>query len=211
MNKIRPLHSSQTLHGGTAACCVIAMLVANHFLHKSEKPSVETIEQLTERGSALWKALDCGFLAPHEVLQLLSNELPRLAIASELHAHVGGALFDDEEKMIVPDAEEAMMSYLEGEHSVAVVTRGGYTFTVYCHEGAYYIIDTHSNALYSRVEAIRRTHSIAEEWGESGALIEYYFPVDVARYVVDMMQQVEVDEEALTSANELEITVLRLD
>lgn len=212
MNSAYPLYANQDDYGGSAACCVIACYIAKHALRWAEKPRLQQIDLIVREGAQTWNEMNAGFLSPDQVLAQLP-ELSMLRIRDTYHALVTGEMRDDDGHLLAHDARSVILGWLRTHEndSVAIVTRSGYTFTIFAYESIYYVIDSHKNVLSQRSAALDKTMRLEQDTRESsGAMLEFYFPVDVANYVVNFIPTEENDSRRLVDSNELEVAVVEL-
>lgn len=212
MNEAYPLFADQDDHGGSSACCVIACYIAKHTLLWNEKPQRRQIDRIVQEGAQTWCEMQTGFLSPDQVLAQ-RPELAMLRIRDTYHALVTGEMRDEDGHLLAHDARTVVIEWLQDHDgdSVAVVTRSAYTFTIFVYDSIYYIVDSHKNVLTQRKAAIDKTMRLQEESkAATGAMLLYYFPKDVANYVVNFLPATDTDPRRLVTSNELEISIIEL-
>jgi len=213
MNSTKALYANQDDHGGSAACAVISCFIAKHTLRWQEKPRRKQIDQIVREGAEAWQELKAGFLSIDQVLTALPEDLNMLRIRNSYHAMASGAMHDDEGHLLAHDARTVILDWVQlDDGSVAVVTRSAYTFTIISFDSIYYVVDSHSHVLQQRKSAIDQTQRLAAESDEiTGALVEFYFPKDIADYVVNFIPPMALDPRFSVSSNEMDIDILELD
>lgn len=210
MNLAVPLYNDQGTYDGTAACCVIACFMAKHVLSFDEAPQLGSIDQIVRQGSAAWRRLSAGYMTPSEALSRIP-ELNTIGLRCSEHVFATGPVHDGDGHVVVRGAREVLLDWLRDNNgdSVAIITRSGYSYTVWLYEGLYYVMDSHYGVLQDRSQALKMTEQIAGESDvPSGGLITYTFANDVADYVVNFIEPEIPDPRCLISTSEMEIDIL---
>jgi len=212
MNTPTALYSNQDKYGGSAACCVIACFLAKHQLRWGEKPELGQLDRIVREGSEAWQELQTGFMATDEVIAVFP-ELSMLKLRESYRAMASGEIRDNDGHLLAHNARQVILGWTRRhDNSVAVVTRSGYTYTILQYNSMYFVVDSHPNVLERHGSAIRPDKSLKiVKDRTSGLLLEYYFPLDVANYVVNFIEPTEIDERFLVSSDEMQIDILTLD
>ena len=211
MNSATPLFGDQIDYGGDAACCLISCALARYHLQSGRNPRLDEIDLIIREGASCWAALDTGFMTVDQVLRLEPFSMLK---TETFHCNSTGPILDEQDNVLAWDAKMMVHTWIQSlrkRPSVLIVTRAGYTFTICPFNSMYYVIDTHRNVLTQRKSAIDRTMRLEEPSSKStGAMIAFYFPKDVAQYVVDFLPSEEADPRCNMSTNELELDQIQL-
>lgn len=190
MFHVQPLLASQADYRGSAACCVIATVIARTMLlEASDQWDVETLLQSIDHcvalGSKWWLELpELRYYHPREVLSLLPQAFTDIELLADIPTSVKGEAMDG----FVKDTRNAVGEWIQRQYTrdtAAIITRDGFTFVLFKCMHQLWCVDTHANSIRCRKNAFLKSGVGHIQEGQTGFLACFPMPSALVDFVVN--------------------------